>query len=402
MPAVNTDNARTASKSLSNDNTPALVLYFDHIVNIQERAKAYQGPDNGDVTGLARLKQNELVSLIHEKEGELDELDVEQVILDAQIAKKEQPPASYHAQQTPPANDLPDSIPSLIHSERKNARDMRKAMLIATSSLVTASFIMGVEITLLSEVLGYGMPEVAGKQSMSNGLLALAFTSVVAGAYFAIEKAGPRMTAVLDRLGAGAVLAYLLGAGVALGLKGSGLIGALGGPDLSQGEFATDWSDPATSVLDYTANSIVDTLGSAALAVALAMITVLSVIAIEHLLRIGLKHAGLYLSAHSAVEHADTLETSMTRIASGQLRLSREIEHLNEALDLLAQDTAAEINSLAAPDLRKAEEQLEQMRIVEASRPCGFDMGAFEARVSAFRAEIEPARLATIIEQAIF
>ena len=402
MRALNADDACTEPKSRTNNETPASVIYFDHVANIQRRAEAYQGPDDGDVTALARLRQNELLTQLREKECQLDKLDIEQTILEAQIAKKKQPPASYHAQQTPPANDLPDSIPSLIHSERQNTRGMRKAMLIATSSLVTASFIMCVEITLLSEVLGYGMPEVAGEQSMSNGLLALAFTSVVAGAYFAIEKAGPRMTAVLDRLGAGAVLAYLLGAGVALGLKGSGLIGALGGPDLSQGGFATDWSDPATSVLDYTANSIVDTLGSAALAVALAMITVLSVIAIEHLLRIGLKHAGLYLSAHSAAERADTLETSMTRIARGQLRLSREIQHLNEALDLLAQDTAAEINSLAAPDLRKAEEQLEQMRIVEASRPLGFDMDAFEARVSAFRAEIEPARLTTIIEQAIF
>lgn len=389
--AFETDKAEMNSVSATS------IIHIDHAANIRARADAYHGPDEGDIVGPALLRQSALLTRRREFETELDTYDVRHTILEGKTARPARTPGSYHAATVEPENNRTEGIPDLIGRERGEARDRFKALSVMVPALLLACLISAVEIGLLSEILAFGMPEMAGEETVSTGLLALAFLSVVAGSWFALEHAGERVKAMLDRVGAGAVLLYLLGAGTALGLKGSGLIGTFGST-LSGDE---DWGSADGSFVERAAGSLVDLIGSAGLAVALAMITVLSLIGIHHLLRIGIRQADIYLTASMAASRADALEAAMTEIATGQLRLARAIEDINVDLLSLSRDVAVEINAIAAPCLARAEERLAQMRIVEDSRPDGFDIAAFEARVTAFREEISIARLQAVIERAL-
>ncbi|MFA7586942.1 MAG: hypothetical protein WCY11_12230 [Novosphingobium sp.] len=401
MGLFNTRDARAASKTRKSEPNSASdmsIIRIDHAANIKARAKTYHGPDEGDIVCPALLRQSALLERRRGHEGELDTLDTEHAILEARIARKASAPASYHAATSEPQNDQPEDIPGLIEQLRTAARGLYKARLMAWLALLLALLITMVEIILLSEVLGFGMPDIAGEQSVSTGLLALAFLSVVAGSYFALERAGERITSLLDRVGVAAVLIYLLGAGTALGLKGSGLIGSF---DTDASLDNAGWDSTDASLIGQTISSTVDLIGSFGLAVALAMITVLSLIAIHYLLRIGIKQAGIYLAARSAASDAQTLQADMTRIATGQMRAAREIEHIDAELTTLPRDVAVEINSIAAPFLAQAQERLAQMRIVETARPAGHDREAFAALVATFQEQIAVARLQAAIDRAL-
>lgn len=379
---------------------------------IRDSAERLISPDSGQVAALHREKCEAISHARKELEIERGQLAGREQALLAYATVPPQP-ASYwqHLSQpaissgSPTRGQSPGStVESAIAALRRNGRQYLLHMIAALFYIIAGCAVGGIEVILLTTVLNAFFPPIVGQTpAVGAGLLGLIFIAVVMGGYAAVKRTGDAMRRLIDRAGIAALLAYLIGSGIALSMTT-----VQAGLAIDPGNSAVGWEDITTQVISNGLQTLIGQFGAMGLGLGIALfgVTALSFIALHSCIvraRTEIQQSAMGLSCN---REAQALQMELSAITAKDAELAAHEAYLDEVEASAARDTALEIAAITGSPLAIAKSWLLQHELNGSglgqalpAEIAAYDFAVLKARIEELERQTDPTTLKALIER---